>query len=234
MAEDYIVRSLSPLRKIIAERMSQANREIPHFRISADIEFDAMIALRSELSNLDGQLSLTDPLIKACATALVETPAVNLQWAEKQLHQYQGADISVVVAIKGGLSTPVIRHAESKSVFEISRDIKDLTARALSNTLKINEIQGGSFSISNLGMYGVDQFDAIINPPQCAILAIATAKKRLVLSAQGEPRIATVARVTLSCDHRAIDGSSGAMFLSALKACVEQPERLRPASVKLG
>jgi len=225
LAEAYAVTPLSQIRKIIAARMTEAMRTIPHFRLVADIEVDALLELRRELRECDpdANLSLNDLLIKACATALMEVPAINLQWRDNELHQYRTADISVVTAVEGGLSTPIIRRAESKSVWEISREVKELTSRAAKNTLKMEEVFGGSFSISNLGMHGVDQFDAIINPPQCAILAIGAARSRVVVSPERETRIATLMRATLSLDHRAIDGVTGAAFLSALRKPVEQP-----------
>ena len=228
MAEPYTVISLSPLRKVIAARMTEAKRTIPHFRLTAELEVDALLELRKALqaSTPDTKLSLNDLLIKACATALMETPAINIQWADGAIHQYHTADISVVIAVEGGLSTPIIRSAESKSIEEISTEVKALTARAAKNALKMDEILGGTFSLSNLGMYGVDQFDAIINPPQCAILAIGCATLRVVVSSERETRIATVLRVTLSADHRAIDGATGAAFLSALRRRVEQPGHL--------
>jgi pyruvate dehydrogenase E2 component (dihydrolipoamide acetyltransferase) len=232
MAEAYTVTALSPIRKAIAACMTEAKRTIPHFRLVMDIEVDALLDLRRQLRerNPKVNLSLNDLLIKACASALMDLPAINIHWAGTAVHQYRTADISVVTALEGGsLSTPVVRRAESKSIWEISREVKALTARAAKSALKMDEIVGGSFSLSNLGMYGIDQFDAIINPPQCAILAVGVAKPRVVVSAERETRIATVLTATLSCDHRAIDGATGAAFLSALRRRIEQPGHLRPA-----
>jgi pyruvate dehydrogenase E2 component (dihydrolipoamide acetyltransferase) len=230
MAEAYTVMPLSAMRKAIAARMSEAKRTIPHFRLIVDIEVDALFELRQEIrkSHPEENVSLNDLFIKACALALKEVPALNVQWADTAIHQYSSADISVVMAVEGGLSSPIIRHAESKSVLAISREITELNARAERNTLKMEEIVGGTFSFSNLGMYGVEQFDAIINPPQCAIAAVGAAKRRLVVSSQRELRIATLVRLTLSVDHRAIDGAVAAAFLSALRTGLEQPEHLRP------
>ena len=231
MTEDYVVRPLSPMRRVIAARMSDAKRTIPHFRLMADIEVDALLARRMELCRARPglALSLNDLLIKACAQALMEVPEVNVQWAENELHQFASADISIVTAVEGGLATPVVRKAQLKSIWEISAEVKDLAARAARNELRMDEITGGSFSISNLGMYGVDEFDAVINPPQCAILAIGAAKPRCVVSRDLEPLVATVMRVTLSADHRAIDGVAGARFLSALKSCIEAPLQIGAA-----
>ena len=229
MDDAYTVNSLSPMRKVIAARMIEAKRTIPHFRLTTEFDVSALLALRRELGEREpGAVpSVNDLLIKACATALMEVPAINIQWADTEIRQYQTADISVVAALDGGgLSTPIIRRANSKSVWEIAREVKELVAKASKNALKSGELFGGSFSLSNLGMYGVDQFDAIINPPQCAILAVGAIKPGVVVSAGGEMLIATVMRVTLSCDHRAIDGATGAVFLAALRDHVEQPAHL--------
>jgi pyruvate dehydrogenase E2 component (dihydrolipoamide acetyltransferase) len=230
MDEAYIVTTLSPMRKIIATRMVEVKRTVPHFRLVTDIEVDALLDLRKQINehHRDAHLTLNDLLIKACATALMEVPAVNIQWSGDGILKYLASDISVVTVVDGGLSTPIVRSANTKSVWEISREVSELMARAAANTLTMDEIVGGSFSISNLGMYGIDQFDAIINAPQCAILAIGAAKPRAVVTQERALRIATVMTVTLSVDHRAIDGVSGALFLSALRKCLEQPERLRP------
>ena len=231
MSENYLVRALSPMRKVIAARMSEAKRTIPHFRLKADIEVDALLARRAALRQMrpDLPLSLNDLLIKACAQALMDVPEVNVQWAENELHQFGSADISVVTAVDGGLVTPIVRGAQARSVWQIASEVKDLAARAARNQLKMPEIVGGSFSLSNLGMHGVDEFDAVINPPQCAILAIGAARARCVVSAEREPRVATVMRVTLSADHRAIDGVGGARFLAALKRRIESPREIGAA-----
>jgi pyruvate dehydrogenase E2 component (dihydrolipoamide acetyltransferase) len=230
MSEAYTVVPLTPLRKIIAARMAEATRTIPHYRAGIDIEIDALIKLRSELKAQSpvATLSLNDLLIKACAAALMDTPAVNIQWVDNAIHQYRSADISIVTAIEGGLATPIVRNADTKSVWEISSEVKALNARAACGKLKMGEILGGSFSISNLGMFGVDEFDAIINPPQCAILGVGAARSRIVASEDKEFRSAMVVRVTLSADHRAIDGAVSAGFLSALRKRIEQPEHMRP------
>jgi len=227
MTPDYHVIPLSPLRKIIAARMTEAKHSIPHFRIAADIEMDAVLSVRKQLNADDPEnsVSVNDFIIKACAAALMERPAINIQLIGNEIHQYQQADISVVIAVDGGLSTPVIRNANGKSVQDIAAEVKTLAARAAAGQLKMDEIMGGSFSISNLGMYGVDQFDAIINPPQCAILAVAGAKPQPVVK-NNELGIATVMRVNLSLDHRAIDGAMGAEFLAVLRDKLQHPEAL--------
>lgn len=219
---------LTSLRKMIAARMQEAKQTIPHFRVGVDIEMDALIACRKGLraARPHIRLSLNDLLIKACAVALMKEPGVNVQWAENEIHQYANADISVIMAVEGGVSAPIVRCAESKSVWEIAQEVRELATRAAKNTLKVAEILGGSFSLSNLGMYGVDRFDAIINPPQCAILAVATAQPRVIALTDGMMRVATIMTATLSCDHRAIDGATGARFLAALRQQLEHPETL--------
>lgn len=216
------------MRKIIAARMVEAKQTIPHFRVVADIEVGALLALRQALRERTADVipSFNDLLIKGCASALMDVPAVNVQLVDGHTHQYSNAHVSVVIAVSGGLSTPIVRNAESKSIWEIARETRDLAARAAKNALKMEEIFGGSFSLSNLGMYGVEQFDAIINPPQCAILAVGCAKQRVVAGQEQGVRLATLMRLTLSVDHRVIDGVTAAAFLSALRTRLEQPAQL--------
>jgi pyruvate dehydrogenase E2 component (dihydrolipoamide acetyltransferase) len=216
------------MRRAIAARMSEAKRSIPHFRLVADIQIDALLGQRKALigQGTAQSLSLNDLLIKACAQALIDVPDINVQWAEKEIHRFHSADIAIVTAVQGGLTTPIVRAADTKSVWQIAAEVKELAARAQRNALRMDEIVGGSFSISNLGMYAVDEFDAIINPPQCAILAIGQGRPRCVAGGDLRVAVATVMRVTLSVDHRAIDGVAGARFLSALKARIETPSDL--------
>lgn len=225
MAEAYTSVPLSPLRKAIAARMTEAARTIPHFRVVADIEMDALLSWRGRINaSVVDKVSINDCLVKACALALMEHPSLNSQFMGEVIHQYHSADISIVVAVEGGLVTPVIRGADRKSVQEIAAESRTLAARAAARQLRMDEITGGSFSLSNLGAYGVEQFDAIINPPQCAILAVGCAKRRLVIRDNDESHIATVLRATLSADHRAIDGAVAAQFLSTLRRIIEAPE----------
>ena len=227
MTDNVKVIPLTPLRKVIAARMTDAKQTIPHYRVGADIEMDALFALRQQFNeeHPNTKVSVNDFIIKACATALIENPALNIQLIDNEIHQYPQADISVVIAVEGGLSTPVIRYANHKSVQTIAEEVKELSARAQQGSLRIDEILGGTFSVSNLGMYGVDQFDAIINPPQCAILAVGGAKPQAVIR-EDEIKTARVMRVTLSLDHRAIDGATGAQFLSVLREILQFPEQL--------
>jgi len=218
---------LTPLRKVIGTRMTAAKQNIPHFRVIADIEMDALLALRNKFNddNTDQKVSNNDFLIKACGSALLEWPGINSQLVDNELRQNTQADISVVVAVDGGLSTPVVWDAGNKTVQAIAVDVKDLAKRAALGQLKMAEISGGSFSISNLGASNVDQFDAIINPPQVAILAISTAKPQPVVK-DGSVVVKTIMRVSLSLDHRAVDGVMGANFLNTLKGIIESPEGL--------
>lgn len=228
MAEPYSVVPFSPLRRVIAARMSEAQRTIPQFRLLADIEVDALLALREQANAAEcsRKITLNDCLVKACAGALLEHPEINCQLVGEEIHQYFDADISVVVAVPGGLAAPILRGANHKSVAEIAIEMRELIARAAAGQLKMHEILGGSFSISNLGGYGVDQFDAIINPPQCGILAVGRVKPRAVVSGNGETRFAQVMRVTLSLDHRVIDGVAGAKFVATLRRRLEHPQAL--------
>lgn len=227
MTEAYKAVPLSPLRKIIAARMTEAKQSIPHYRVSLNIELDCLLSFRQKLLANNGgiKISLNDLIIKACANTLMDMPALNCQLFDQQIHYFSQADISVVTAVEGGLSTPVIRGANTKTLEDIAGEVKSLAARAGSGQLKLDEITGGSFSISNLGMYGLDQFDAIINSPQCAILAIGAAKPQAVVKG-GEISIATMMMATLSLDHRAIDGAQGAEFLCHLRDYLQRPESL--------
>jgi pyruvate dehydrogenase E2 component (dihydrolipoamide acetyltransferase) len=225
---------LSPMRKVIAARTVSAWREIPHFRLTVDVGVDALLDLRRELQKNESTLdvSVTACLIKSCAMALMDKPEINLLWSEDGLRQQKTADIAVVTAVENGVSTPIIWGAEWKSLSEISRAIRDLAARAKEHRLKTSEIVGGSFTVSNLGMFGVHQFDAIVNPPQCAILSVGAARSRVVVRSDDQIRVAKLITLTLSCDHRAIDGATGAAFLSALRKRIEQPEHLRTGDIR--
>jgi pyruvate dehydrogenase E2 component (dihydrolipoamide acetyltransferase) len=217
-------------RPLIAERLTLSKRSIPHFYLAIDLELDALMAARKRLNDLapkEGprafKLSVNDFIIKAMAMALQTAPAANATWTDQGILRHRASDISVAVALEGGgLHTPVIRDAEIKSLSEISNEMRDLAARARSKRLAPHEYQGGSTTISNLGMYGIDRFDAVINPPQASILAIGRAEKRAVVK-DDALRIATMMSVTLSVDHRVIDGALGAELLAAFKAFIEDP-----------
>lgn len=206
----------STMRKVIARRLSESKATIPHFYATVDVELDALLKLRAELnakSPKDGpgawKVSVNDMIIKASAIALRRLPKVNASWQDDGMVMYQDVDISVAVAIPDGLITPIIRKADLKGLATISNEMKDLAARARAGKLKPEEFQGGSFSISNMGMMGVKDFAAIINPPQAAILAVSAGEQRPVVK-DGALAIATVMTVTLSVDHRVIDGALAA------------------------
>lgn len=228
MSDAFTEMPLTPLRKAIAARMTQAMQTIPHFRLVANIEVESLLHWRAEVNEVTSvdKITVNDCLIKAVALSLIDNPAVNCQITGNAINRFHSADISVVIAVEGGLSTPVIRHAEAKSVTEISEEVRDFAERAGRNALKLSEISGGSFSISNLGAYGVEQFDAIINAPQCAILAIGKAEPRLLPDNVNGTRIAKMITFTLSVDHRAIDGAEASRFLRGLQNVVSDPGRL--------
>jgi pyruvate dehydrogenase E2 component (dihydrolipoamide acetyltransferase) len=197
--------------------------------VVGNFEIDALLKLRADLnakSAKDGpgafKLSVNDLIIKACAVALRRHPNVNATWTDQAILQYEDVDISIAVAIPDGLITPIIRKADQLGLAAISNAMKDLGARAKSGKLKPDEYQGGGFSISNLGMFGIPEFSAIINPPQSAILAVGAGEKRVVVK-HDAPAVATMMTVTLSCDHRVVDGALGAEFLSTLKGIIEDP-----------
>lgn len=218
--------AMNGMRKAIAARLQAAKRNAPHFRLTIDLNVESVQALRQQINSTVPQvkLSINDMLIKAAAAALIKVPQVNVQFDEEnqQILQFEQADISVAVAIENGLITPIIKAANRKSLAQISNDMRDLATRAKTGKLAPDEFQGGSFSISNLGMLGIQQFDAIINPPQGAILALGAAEKRAVVE-NDEIVIREMVTATLSCDHRVIDGALGAQFLSAFKQFVENP-----------
>jgi pyruvate dehydrogenase E2 component (dihydrolipoamide acetyltransferase) len=219
----------STMRKVIARRLSESKATIPHFYASVDVELDALLKLRAELnakSPKDGpgawKISVNDMIIKASAIALRRVPKVNASWQDDAMVMYQDVDISVAVAIPDGLITPIVRKADQKGLAQISNEMKDLAARARAGKLKPEEFQGGSFSISNMGMMGVKEFAAIINPPQAAILAVSAGEQRPVVK-NGALAIATVMTVTISVDHRVIDGALAAEWLGVFKGIVEDP-----------
>jgi pyruvate dehydrogenase E2 component (dihydrolipoamide acetyltransferase) len=215
---------LDAMRSTIAARLVQAKQSIPHFYLTADVEIGKLLALREEANAAaSSKLSINDFIIKAWAAALMRVPAANAVWAEDRILRLQRADIAVAVAIEGGLITPVIRTADAKPLSAIAAEMRGLAARARERKLRPDEYQGGSSAISNLGMYGVREFAAIINPPHATILAIGAARRQAVEKPDGSVGFASVMTVTLSCDHRVVDGALGAQLLAAFKGYVEQP-----------
>ncbi len=224
---EYEEMPLDGMRKIIASRLTEAKQTIPHFYLRREIQLDALLKFRGELNKSLAdkgiKLSVNDFIIKACANALQEVPDCNAVWAGDRILKLKPSDVAVAVAIEGGLFTPVLRDAESRTLSSLSADMKDLAARAKARKLAPHEYQGGSFAISNLGMMGITNFDAVINPPHGSILAVGAGQKMPVVNAEGELDIATVMSVTLSVDHRVIDGALGAQFLAAIKRNLENP-----------
>ncbi|MCC7048382.1 MAG: pyruvate dehydrogenase complex dihydrolipoamide acetyltransferase [Alphaproteobacteria bacterium] len=224
----------SQMRRVIAKRLAESKRDAPHFYLSIDCQIDALLKLRADLNarapkeGPDGakggayKLSVNDFVIKAAALALMRVPAANAMWTEQGLRRFHSADISVAVAIADGLITPIVRAAESKGLAAISNEMKDLAERARAGKLKLEEFQGGTFSISNLGMYGIREFAAVINPPQACILAVGAGEQRPIVK-DGALAVATIMTCTLSTDHRVVDGAIGAEFFVAFKKLIEDP-----------
>lgn len=219
--------ALDGMRRTIAARLAEAKQTIPHFYLRRDVRLDALLAARKGINaaveSRGVKLSVNDFVIKACALALQDVPDCNAVWAGDRILRIAPSDVAVAVAIDGGLLTPVLRDAETKSLSTLSAEMKDMAARARDRKLAPHEYQGGSFAISNLGMFGVDSFDAVINPPHGSILAVGAGARRPVIGEDGEIAAATVMSLTLSVDHRVIDGALGAQFLQRIAENLEQP-----------
>ncbi|MCO4840575.1 MAG: pyruvate dehydrogenase complex dihydrolipoamide acetyltransferase [Rhodobacteraceae bacterium] len=224
---EYTEIPLNGMRKVIAARLTEAKQTVPHFYLRRDINLDALLSFRGELNKQlaarDVKLSINDFIIKACALALQSVPDANAVWAGDRVFNLKPSDVAVAVAIEGGLFTPVLKDAEVKSLSVLSAEMKDLATRAKDRKLAPHEYQGGSFAISNLGMFGIDNFDAVINPPHGAILAVGAGKKKAIVGPDGDLMVATVMSVTLSVDHRVIDGALGALLLNAIVDNLENP-----------
>lgn len=220
---------LNNMRKVIAKRLTESKQTVPHFYLTVDCQLDALMAARATLNeDLDQtqRLSVNDFILKAMAKALLNVPEANASFAGDHLKIYQNVDISVAVAIEGGLVTPIIKAAETKSVFQISKEMKDLASRARAGKLKPEEFQGGTISLSNLGMYGISNFSAVINPPQGCILAVGAGEKKPIVTESGDLEVATIMTCTLSVDHRVVDGAVGSLFLKHFKDCLQNPIKL--------
>jgi len=217
----------SNTRRVIAQRLSEAKRSVPHFYLSIDCDVDALLAARRQANELIAglKLSVNDMVIKAVAMALVKVPDANVAWTESAIRRFRDVDIAVAVSAPNGLITPVLRNADAKSLRQISAEMKELAERARQTRLRPEEYQGGGFTISNLGMYGIREFAAIINPPQACILAVGASEQRAVVR-NGALAVATMMTCTLSVDHRAVDGALGAEFLAAFKKLIEAPVAL--------
>ena len=218
---------LDGMRKTIAARLTEAKQTIPHFYLRRDVKLDALMSFRAQLnaqlSTRGVKLSVNDFIIKACALALQSVPDANAVWAVDRVLRLKPSDVAVAVAIEGGLFTPVLRDADQKSLSSLSAEMKDLATRARARKLAPQEYQGGSFAISNLGMFGIDSFDAVINPPHGAILAVGAGVQKAVVTGDGTLGVATVMTLSLSVDHRVIDGALGAELLKAIVENLENP-----------
>jgi pyruvate dehydrogenase E2 component (dihydrolipoamide acetyltransferase) len=213
------------VRKVIAKRLTESKQTVPHFYLTVDLNIDGLLGARAAI-NAKGKdkykVSVNDLVIKAVAMALRDVPEANATWTDAAILKYNNIDISVAVAIDGGLITPIVKNADQKSIVQISNEMKDLAKRAKENKLTPEEFQGGGFSVSNLGMYGIKNFQAIVNPPQGCILAVGAGEERAVVK-NGQLTVANVMSVTLSVDHRVVDGAVGATFLQAFKSYIEEP-----------
>ena len=219
------------MRKTIARRLVEAKQTIPHFYLSVDCELDTLLAAREVINanapkDKDGKpaykVSVNDFIIKALAVALQRVPDANVTWTEGAMLKHKHSDVGVAVSIPGGLITPIVRMAETKGLAQISNEMKDYAARARARKLKPEEYQGGTSAVSNLGMFGIKNFSAVINPPHATILAVGAGEQRIVVK-KGAPAVATVMSVTLSTDHRAVDGALGAELIAAFKTLIENP-----------
>ena len=222
----YELVPVNNIRKVVARRLTESKQQVPHFYMTVDCDIDALLKVRADLNSRakDGEfkISVNDMIIKASAVALMQVPAANASWSDDGIKMYSQADISVAVAIDDGLITPIVRNANGKGLRTISENMLDLAGKARDGELAPEEYQGGTFSISNLGMFGIKDFQAVINPPQGCILAIGAGEQRPIVK-DGALAIATMMSVTLSCDHRVVDGAVGAQFLAALKTLIEDP-----------
>jgi pyruvate dehydrogenase E2 component (dihydrolipoamide acetyltransferase) len=214
------------IRKVIARRMLESKQTVPHFYLTVDLEIDSLLAARQAINTVaekkGSKVSVNDMVIKACAKALRDHPECNASWTEDEMIQYGAVDISVAVATDRGLITPIVRNADLKGLAQIASEMKDLAARAKIGKLKLDEFQGGGFTISNLGMFGINSFSAIINPPQAMILAVGMGEERAV-ARKGQVVVRTMMSCTLAVDHRVVDGAMGAQYLQTLRAYIEQP-----------
>lgn len=225
--QEIISMENSNIRRVIAKRLVESKQNIPHFYLSIECNIDKLLSLREELNfeAKDYKISINDLIIKAVAMSLKEVPEVNASWSDDAILQYNNVDVAVAVAIEGGLITPIIRNCDQKTIIEISSEMKALAKRARENNLKPEEFQGGGFSISNLGMYGIKEFKAIVNPPQSCIMAIGASNKRPVVI-NDKVEIASILDISLSCDHRVVDGAVGAKFLASFKKFIERPIKM--------
>ncbi|MCA4775388.1 pyruvate dehydrogenase complex dihydrolipoamide acetyltransferase [Wolbachia endosymbiont of Mansonella ozzardi] len=223
LREDVIVET-SNMRQVVAQRLVEAKQNIPHFYLTVDCQVDKLILLKNEINSADenNKVTINDLIIKAVAFSIKKFPDINSSWIDDKILRYANVDISIAVALEDGLITPIVKNADKKSILSISKEVKDLVSRARSGKLRPEEFQGGGFTISNLGMFGIKTFSAIINPPQSCIMAVGTSKKQLIVINE-KIEVAEIMMVTLSVDHRTVDGALGARFLNAFKHYIENP-----------
>ncbi|MBA8757441.1 MULTISPECIES: pyruvate dehydrogenase complex dihydrolipoamide acetyltransferase [Wolbachia] len=221
--KDTIV-EVSNMRQVIAQRLTESKQNVPHFYLTVDCQVDKLISLKNEISSADenNKVTINDLIIKAAAFSMKKFPDINSSWIDNKILKYSNVDISIAVALEDGLITPIVKNADKKGILSISKEVKDLVSRARSGKLKPEEFQGGGFTISNLGMFGIKAFSAIINPPQSCIMAVGASKKQPIVMNE-KIEIAEIMTVTLSVDHRAVDGALGAKFLNAFKHYIENP-----------
>ncbi|MFP3021158.1 MAG: pyruvate dehydrogenase complex dihydrolipoamide acetyltransferase [Wolbachia sp.] len=221
--KDTIV-EVSNMRQVIAQRLTESKQNVPHFYLTVDCQVDKLISLKNEISSADenNKVTINDLIIKAAAFSMKKFPDINSSWIDNKILKYSNVDISIAVALEDGLITPIVKNADKKGILSISKEVKDLVSRARSGKLKPEEFQGGGFTISNLGMFGIKAFSAIINPPQSCIMAVGASKKQPIVMNE-KIEIAEIMTVTLSVDHRTVDGALGAKFLNAFKHYIENP-----------
>jgi pyruvate dehydrogenase E2 component (dihydrolipoamide acetyltransferase) len=219
----YVVEPHSPMRRAIARRLTESKSTVPHFYLTADCKVDVLLDLRKRINEASAiKISVNDIVVKAVGCALMDVPAANVIWTPEAMHKFESADISVAVATEGGLLTPVIRGVEKRQLSNLSMEIAELAGRARAGKLRQEELEGGSFAVTNLGMFGTKEFSAILNPPQSGILAVGAAGPRAIVE-DGEVRVANIMTVTLSADHRAVDGALAAQWLAAFVSRIENP-----------
>jgi pyruvate dehydrogenase E2 component (dihydrolipoamide acetyltransferase) len=219
----YVEKPHSAMRRVIARRLAESKQTVPHFYMSVDCAIDDLLKIRATLNaRSESKISINDFVIRAAALALRQVPAANASWSDDAILLWQRVDVAVAVALDDGLITPIVKGADQKGLAQIALETKDLAERARAGKLKLEEFQGGTFSISNLGMYGIREFAAVINPPQGCILAVGVGEPRPVVR-DGQLAVATVMTCTLSCDHRVVDGAVGAQLLAAFKKLIEDP-----------
>ncbi len=228
---EFTITPHTNIRKIIARRLLESKQTVPHFYLSIECRLDKLMDLRADINNAAGdparyRLSVNDFVIRASAFAMLSEPMVNASWSDDGMVMYNNVDIAVAVAGPNGLVTPILKNADIKSLSDLSNEMKGLASRARDNKLKPEEFQGGGFTISNLGMFGIKNFSAIINPPQSCILAVGEGSPRVIVDSNHKMEVATVMDVTLSCDHRVVDGAVGARFLAKFKDYIENPVKM--------